>query len=60
MLKRELVGRVINATDDIVWEVQDQVQRVERKVDWLVSQAGGDPAVIGAVPGEVPKPARAA
>jgi hypothetical protein len=54
MLQRELVGRVINATDDIVWEVQDQVQRVERKVDWLVSQAGGDPAVIGAVPGEAP------
>lgn len=42
----------VNATDDIVWEVQDQVQRVERKVDWLVSQAGGDPAVIGDVPGE--------
>jgi hypothetical protein len=52
---------VINATDDIVWEVQDQVQRVERKVDWLVSQAGGDPAVIGAVPGEaVPKQVKAA
>lgn len=44
----------VNATDDIVWEVQDQVQRVERKLDWLVSRAGGDPAVIGAVPGEVP------
>ena len=44
----------VNATDEIVWEVQDQVQRVERKVDWLVSQAGGDPAVIGAVPDGVP------
>ena len=60
MLQRELVGRVINATDDIVWEVQDQVQRVERKVDWLVAQAGGDPAAIGAVPGEVPKQVKAA
>jgi len=45
---------VINATDEIVWEVQDQVQRVERKLDWLVSQAGGDPAVIGAAPADVP------
>ena len=44
----------VNATDEIVWEVQDQVQRVERKLDWLVSQAGGDPAVIGAVPDGVP------
>lgn len=44
---------MINATEEIAWELQDQVQRVERKVDWLVSQAGGDPAVIGAVPGAV-------
>ena len=45
---------MINATEEIAWEIQDQVQRVERKVDWLVSQAGGDPAVIGAVPGGEP------
>lgn len=51
----------VNATDDIVWEVQDQVQRVERKLDWLVSRAGGDPAVIGAIPADVPAaPAKAA
>jgi len=49
-----LVKDVINATEEIAWEIQDQVQRVERKLDWLVSQAGGDPAVIGAVPGEKP------
>jgi hypothetical protein len=45
---------LINATEEIAWELQDQVQRVERKVDWLVSQAGGDPAVIGSVPGDAP------
>jgi hypothetical protein len=52
---------VVNDTDDLIWEVQDQVQRVERKLDWLVSRAGGDPAAIGAVPGEaVTKPVKAA
>jgi hypothetical protein len=60
-VQRKDGAAVINATDDLVWEVQDQVQRVERKLDWLVAQAGGDPAVIGAVPGEaVPKPVKAA
>ena len=43
---------VINVTDKIVWELQDQVQRVERKVDWLVTQAGGDPAQVGRLPGD--------
>lgn len=52
---------MINATEEIVWEVQDQVQRVERKVDWLIKRAGGDPAVIGAVPCDpVPEGIRAA
>lgn len=51
---------MINVTDDLVWEVQDQVQSLARKVDWLVLQAGGDPAAIGALPGEAPSPARAA
>jgi hypothetical protein len=37
----------VNPTDDLIWEVQDQVSRVERKVNWLVSQAGGDPEVVG-------------
>jgi hypothetical protein len=45
---------VINATEELAWELQDQVQRVERKVDWLVTLAGGDPAAIGKVPGEAP------
>ena len=43
---------MINATEDLVWELQDQAQRIERKVDWLVSQAGGDPAAVGKLPGE--------
>jgi len=45
---------VINATDEIVWEVQDQVQQVDRMVSWLVTRAGGDPAVIRAVPEDAP------
>lgn len=40
----------VNITDELVWEVQDQVQRVERLVRWLVRQAGGDPEVIGRGP----------
>lgn len=49
-----------NVTDDLIWEVQDQVQRVERKLDWLVSQAGGDPALVGRLPGEAPEVVKAA
>jgi hypothetical protein len=40
----------INITNELVWELQDQVQRVERKLDWLVTQAGGDPQVISRGP----------
>lgn len=50
----------VDVTDNLIWEVQDQVQRVERMVGWLVSQAGGDPAEAGRLPGEVPKPVKAA
>lgn len=52
---------MINATEDAVWELQDQVQRVERMVAWLVRSAGGDPAVIGdIVRGAAPEGAVAA
>lgn len=40
----------VNVTDDLVWQVQDQVQELGRKVDWLVTQAGGDPDAIGRIP----------
>lgn len=40
----------VNSTDDLVWELQDQVQGVQQMVSWLVANAGGDPAVIGHVP----------
>lgn len=43
-------GSSVNPTDDLIWEVQDQVQSVARKVDWLVRNAGGDPAEIGRIP----------
>jgi hypothetical protein len=36
----------VNVTDDIIWELQDQVQGVGRMVAWLVSKLGGDPDVI--------------
>jgi hypothetical protein len=49
----------VNVTDDIIWELQDQVQTVGRMVSWLVSQAGGDPDKIGRVPAG-PEDARAA
>lgn len=46
----------VNVTDDLVWQVQDQVQRVERKVNWLVRHAGGDPAEIERVDRRITPP----
>lgn len=40
---------MINATDEFILDLQDQVQRVERLLSWLVARSGGDPAVIGDV-----------
>lgn len=53
-------GERVNDTDDLIWELQDQVQRLDRKVNWLVSRAGGDPQEIGAVPDEQQEERKAA
>ena len=49
----------VNVTDDIIWELQDQVQGVGRMVSWLVSRAGGDPDEIRRGP-DSPEDAQAA
>lgn len=40
----------INSTDDLVWEVQDQVQRVERMVAALCAHHGIDPEQAARLP----------
>lgn len=45
----------VNVTDEIVWELQDQVEGVGRMVAWLVSQAGGDPDKIRRGPASEPE-----
>lgn len=42
----------VNVTNDLIWELQDQVQRVDRKVSRLLSIAGVDPDEAGELPGE--------
>lgn len=44
----------INATEEIVWDLQDQVQGIGQMLAWLVTRMGGDPSVIGSVPRDVP------
>jgi hypothetical protein len=45
---------VINATEEFILDLQDQVQGVAQMLAWLVTELGGDPAVIGSVPRDVP------
>lgn len=45
---------MINATEEIVWELQDQVQGIGQMLAWLVTRMGGDPAVIGSVSRDMP------
>lgn len=40
----------VNITEELVWDAQDMIQVLGRKVDWLVSKLGGDPEVIGRGP----------
>ena len=53
-------GHMINITDDLIWEQQDQLQRIERKLDRLCEQAGIDPGEAGRLPDHPPGSARAA
>lgn len=45
---------MINATDNLVWELQDQVQGIGQMLAWVITRMGGDPAVIGSVPRDIP------
>ena len=44
----------VNDTDDLIWELQDQVQRLDRKVSRLLTLNGVDPEEAGRLPGEAP------
>lgn len=47
----------VNDTDELIYELQDQVQRVDRKVSALLTIAGVDPDEAGRLPGETaPRP----
>lgn len=39
-----------SSTDELVWELQDQVQRGNQMLAWLVAKAGGNPEEVGALP----------
>ena len=45
-------GERVNDTDELIWELQDQVQRVERKVNRLLADRGIDPEEAGSLPAE--------
>lgn len=51
---------VINQTDDLIYELQDQLQRVARMLARLCEKAGIDPAEARRLPGEVPESVKAA
>ena len=45
----------VSDADDLIYELQDQVQRVDRKVSALLVLAGLDPEQAGRLPGEEPQ-----
>ena len=48
-------------TDEIIWELQDQVQRLDRKMNALCEAAGINPEQAGRLPDDpAPESARAA
>lgn len=51
------MGALINITDDIIWELHDQVERLDRKVSRLLTLAGEDPEEAGRLPDEMPSAA---
>lgn len=48
------MGVVVNDTDDLIYEVMDQVQRVGQMVSKLCEQAGIDPEEARRLPGDAP------
>jgi hypothetical protein len=57
---RERGAPVINITDDLIYELQDQVQGVAQMLARLCEKAGIDPAEARRLPGDVPEGAQAA
>lgn len=54
-----MIGDV--GTDELIWELQDMVQRGNQMIALLCEKAGIDPAEAGRLPGEaVPAPVKAA
>lgn len=51
---------MINATENLIWELQDLVQRGNQMLAELCRRAGIDPAEAGRLPGEAPAPGKAA
>ena len=41
-------------TEELIWELQDQVARLDRKVSRLCEKAGIDPAEAGRLPDDPP------
>jgi hypothetical protein len=50
----------VNDTDELIYELQDQVQRGNQMLARLCEKAGIDPAEAGRLPGEVPESVKAA
>jgi hypothetical protein len=44
----------VNDTDNLIWELQDQVQRGNQMLAALCVKAGIDPDAAGQLPGEAP------
>lgn len=38
--------------NELIWELQDQVQRGNQMLAWLVRKAGGNPDEVGMLPEE--------
>lgn len=45
---------MVNITDDLIWELQDLVQRGNRMLARLCEHAGIDPAEAGRLPDDPP------
>jgi hypothetical protein len=43
---------VVNITEDLIWDLQDQVQRASQMLAALCRKAGIDPAEAARLPGE--------
>jgi hypothetical protein len=50
----------VNDTDELIYELQDQVQRGNQMLARLCEQAGIDPAEAGQLPGEPAEAVKAA